>query len=89
MEAVDCKTAGQLLSGAISPPINHYNHGESPHVNACVRNSNLSLAYLARTSCRSWMDINITVTNVTIDTEPPSATLCSFILERKASHSLT
>lgn len=70
MEAVDCKTAGQRLSGAISPPLNHYNHGESPRVNACVRDS-------GQASCKSWMDINITITNVTIGTEAPSATLCS------------
>lgn len=84
MEAVDCKTAGQLLSGAISPLINHYNHWKSPYVNACVRDSNLHLPDSAQTSCKSWMDINLA-----IGTEPPSATLCLFILEQKASHSLT
>lgn len=52
MEAVDCKTAGQLLGGAISPPINHYNHGESPHLNACLCTSNLNLPCSGQTSCK-------------------------------------
>lgn len=69
MEAVDCKTAGQLFSGAISPPINHNNHGECPHVNACVRhNLNLNLPNSAQSSCKSWVNINIA-----FGTEPPSA----------------
>lgn len=53
MEAVDCKTAGQLLGGAISPPTNHYSHGESPHLKACLCTSNLNLPCSAQTSCKS------------------------------------
>lgn len=53
MEAVDCKTAGQLLGSAISPPTNHYNHGESPHLKACLCTSNLNLPCSAKTSCKS------------------------------------
>lgn len=44
-QRVNCSAAPSHL------PTNHYNHGESPHLKACLRTSNLACA--AQTSCKS------------------------------------
>lgn len=69
METADCKTAGQLLSGAASPLVNHYNHvgggtaSTLMRVCVCVK---LTFAQLDPDWLQFMINTVVTPTNITV-----------------------